>query len=149
MKRACYGRLLSFKYKIESGQQCCGFASRCCGSCFFTLMRMRNLPFTLMRIRILLFNLMRIPHFFPDLDPPMLQNDFSTLMRIRIQTQLSNMMWFWISYPASQNDANPCGFGSITLPDGTRILLDPDGQQWQYTRGTNTVLFVHFSMPSN
>ncbi len=36
--------------------------------------------------------------------------------------------------PASQNDSNPCGFGSITLPDRTRILLDPDGQQWLTVR---------------
>ncbi len=61
----------------------------------FTLMRIRILTFNLMRIRTLTFNLMRIQiqdpttHFFPDLDPPMLQNDPLrlppyTLMQIRI-----------------------------------------------------------------
>ncbi len=51
------------------------------GILFFTFKRIRILPFTLKRIRILLFNLMRIRTrilpltFFPDLDPPILQND--------------------------------------------------------------------------
>ncbi len=147
MKRACNGRLLSFKYKIEFGQQCCGSPWLWCGSgsYFFTLMRMRirNLPVTLMRIRILLFNLMRIPHFFQDLDPPMLQNDFSTLMRAGSGSCFS--LWcgsgsgssspLWCGFGSGSSFLKLCGFGSTTLPpDRTRILLDPDGQQWLTVR---------------
>ncbi len=100
----------------------------------------RNLPFNLMqiRIRILLFKLIRIPHFFPDLDPPNAPTGlfhFDAVpdpdLAFHFDADPDPAFHFFVDLdpdPASQNDVNPCGFRSTTVP-GTRILLDPDGQQ--------------------
>ncbi len=143
MKRACHGRSLIFLYKMESGQQCCGFASRWCGSYFLTLMRIqiRNLPFTLIWCGSGSYH-----SLFPDLDPPTLQNNHSTLMRIlillftliRIRIQLSTLMRIRIQIQRmmrihADSDPQHCRTG----PGSSWIQMA--NNDWHYARGTNTV----------
>jgi hypothetical protein len=59
-----------------------------------------HLPYMWIQIVILPIN------FFPDLDPPMLQND---------PLRLPPLLFEADPYPASQNDADLCGSGSATL----------------------------------
>jgi hypothetical protein len=59
------------------------------------------------------------PHFFPDLDPPMLRNDLLRFPPFHFDADPDPAFHFDADGadpgPASQNDADPCGFGSATL----------------------------------